>query len=47
MRQGFRADISPDDYLSVRVSNPEKGFDAAAWMKLFGYSRQQMAALLP
>ena len=29
VRQGFRADISPDDYLSVRVSNPEKGFDAA------------------
>jgi hypothetical protein len=47
VRQGFRADISPDDYVSVRVSNPEKGFDAAAWMKLFGYSRQQIAALLP
>jgi hypothetical protein len=47
VRQGFRADISPDDFVPVRVSNPEKGFDASAWMKLLGYSRQQIAELLP
>ena len=46
VRQGFRADVSPGDYLSVHVSNPGKGFDAAAWMKLFGHSSRQVAALL-
>lgn len=47
VRQGFRADISPDDYVSVHVSNPEKDFEASAWMKLLGYSHRQMLALLP
>ena len=46
VRQGFRADISPDDYASVHVSHPDKGFEATAWLKLFGYSSWQVAALL-
>lgn len=46
VRQGFRADINPDDYASVHVSHPDKGFEATAWLKLFGYSSWQVAALL-
>src|ERR1700722_3724867 len=45
VRQGFRADINPDDYAPVRVSYPEKGFNAMAWMRLFGYSREQVRSL--
>jgi hypothetical protein len=46
VRLRFRPDINPDDYVSVRVSYPDKGFEAGAWLKLFGYSGQQVAALL-
>jgi hypothetical protein len=46
VRQGFRADINPDDYASVRVWYPDKGFDATAWMRLFGYSGQQVSTLV-
>jgi hypothetical protein len=46
VKQGFRADIDPDDYVSVRVQHPDKGFDARAWIKLFGYSGQQLRRLL-
>jgi class 3 adenylate cyclase len=46
VRQGFRADINPDDYAPVRVSQPDKGFEARAWMKLFGYSGRQTGTLL-
>jgi hypothetical protein len=45
VRQGFRADINPDDYAPVRVSDPDKGFEATAWMRLFGYSSQQVRSL--
>jgi len=44
--QEFRADINPDDYTPVRVSYPDKGFEATAWMRLFGYSGRQVSALL-
>jgi hypothetical protein len=37
-----RPDISPDDYAPVLVTNPEKGFEAQAWLRLFGYSGQQL-----
>jgi hypothetical protein len=46
VRQKFRADISPDDYVSVHVSDPEKDFEEAAWIKLFGYSGEQVISLL-
>jgi hypothetical protein len=46
VQQGFRADINPDDYAPVRISNPDKGFEATAWMRLFGYSGQQVSTLL-
>ncbi len=46
VRQRFRPDIIPDDYVRVHVSNADKGFEATAWMKIFGYSGQQVAALL-
>jgi hypothetical protein len=46
VRQGFRADISPGDYARARISCPDKGFDEVAWMRLFGYSGRDVAALL-
>jgi hypothetical protein len=46
VRQAFRADINADDYASVRVWYPDKGFDATAWLKLFGYSGKQVSSLL-
>jgi len=46
VRQGFRADLNPGDYAPVHVSQPDKGFEAAAWLKLFGYSSLQVSALL-
>jgi hypothetical protein len=42
VRLRFRPDISPDDYAPVLVTNPEKGFEAQAWLRLFGYSGQQL-----
>jgi hypothetical protein len=45
VRQGFRADINASDFASTRVFYPDKGFDATAWMKLFGYSGQQVSSL--
>jgi hypothetical protein len=46
VRQAFRPDINPDDYTQVRISDPDKGFKATAWIMLFGYSGPQVAALL-
>jgi hypothetical protein len=46
VRQGFRADINPGDYIPTRVSYADKGFDAAAWVKFFGYTGEQVAGLL-
>jgi hypothetical protein len=46
VRQGFRADIDPKDYVPVRVRQPDKGFDARAWLKLFGYSGAETGSLL-
>jgi hypothetical protein len=42
----FGTDINPDDYVKVHVSYPDKGFEATAWMRLFGYSGGQVSALL-
>jgi hypothetical protein len=45
VRQEFRADMSADDYVPVRVAAAEKGFDAAAWLRLFGYSGAELRSL--
>jgi hypothetical protein len=41
VRQGTRADLNPDDYALVQVSNPDKNIETRAWMRLFGHSGQQ------
>jgi class 3 adenylate cyclase len=46
VRQQFRADINPDHYAPVRVSDPDKEFVSAAWIRLFGYTSEQVAALI-
>jgi class 3 adenylate cyclase len=46
VQQRFRPDVGPADYVPVPVSDPEKGFKADAWMRLFGYSSQQIASLI-
>jgi hypothetical protein len=46
VRQRFRADIGSRDYVPVRVAQADKGFDAAAWVRLFGYTAEQVAGLL-
>jgi class 3 adenylate cyclase len=46
IRQGFRADLDPRDYTAARVSYPDKGFDAAAWVKLFGWTGERVAEVL-
>ncbi len=46
VRQGFRADLDPGDYTAARVTYPDKGFDAAAWVKLFGWTGERVAELL-
>lgn len=44
--QNFRPDMNPDDYAQAIIFNPDKGFEATAWMKLFGYTGRQVADLL-
>jgi hypothetical protein len=46
VRQGFRADMGADDYVSVRIASQEKGFEASAWLRLFGYSAAQLRSLV-
>jgi class 3 adenylate cyclase len=46
VRQRFRPDIDPGEYVPAHVAYADKGFNASAWVKLFGYSGQQVAALL-
>lgn len=46
VRQPFRPDMSPEEYIAVHVSDPDKGFAAGAWIRLFGYTRQQVIALI-
>src|SRR5713226_9672263 len=35
VRQDFRPDMNAEEYIRVRVSDPEKGFEAEAWIRLF------------
>ena len=46
VQQDFRPDMNAQEYVSVLVSIPEKGFQAAAWVRLFGCYRQQVESLL-
>lgn len=46
VRQEFRADFDPADFAPIHVSYPNKGFEETAWIKLFGYSGQQVKLLL-
>lgn len=45
-RQGLHADASLEEYVPVSVSYPDKGTEETAWMRLFGYSGQQVMSLL-
>jgi hypothetical protein len=46
VNQRFRSDNDPGDFTRVRVTDSVKGFDAYAWVKLFGYVGKQAAPLL-
>jgi hypothetical protein len=46
VRQGFRADLEPADWAPVRVRAPSKDFEAAAWVRLFGRTGEQLRGLL-
>jgi hypothetical protein len=46
VRLQFRPDMTPGDYAPVRVSYPDKGFEADAWLRLMGYTSQQVTTLL-
>jgi hypothetical protein len=45
--QGFRTDLDPRGFASVRVRASAKGFDEPAWLKLFGYPGSRVAELFP
>jgi len=44
--QDFRPDMNAGEYVPVQVSIPEKGFAAAAWIRLFGCSKQQVESMV-
>jgi hypothetical protein len=44
--QRMRPDIRSDDYVPVRVADAQKDFAENAWLRLLGYSGQQVALLL-
>jgi class 3 adenylate cyclase len=46
IRQDFRPDMQAGEYVPVRVRDPGKDFDAQAWVRIFGCSPEQAAALL-
>ena len=46
VRQDFRWDMNAAEYLPVRVDEPAKDFTAAAWLRVPGYSPDQLAALI-
>jgi hypothetical protein len=46
VRQRFRSDINPADFAPVHVVDHEKRFEATAWIRLFGYSSQQVTAMV-
>lgn len=46
VRPGFRPDMNAHDYLHVHLIDPEKDFEAGAWIRLFGCSPRELATLL-
>jgi hypothetical protein len=46
VRQDFRPDMDAEEYVPVHVSEPEKGFEAAAWLRLFGCSSRHLQSLI-
>lgn len=46
VRQRFGPDLDPVDWAAARVSVPEKGFEAAAWIRLLGRTGEQSSGLL-
>lgn len=46
VRQRFRADNNPGNFTRARISDVGKGFDAVAWVELFGYAGEEVAPLL-
>jgi hypothetical protein len=46
VRQDFRSDIDPRDYAPARISNTDKGFEADAWVRIFRFTGEKVAALL-
>jgi hypothetical protein len=39
VRQNFRPDMGAEEYFAVHVSEPEKSFEADAWIRIFGGSQ--------
>jgi hypothetical protein len=46
VRQRFRADNNPADYAKARILYADKGFDATAWVRILGYTGEQVEPLL-
>lgn len=46
VRQSFRSDMDPRDYAQAHISNPEKTFEADAWVRILRFTGEKVAALL-
>jgi hypothetical protein len=46
VRQRFRADNNPADYAKARILYADKDFDATAWVRILGYTGEQVEPLL-
>jgi class 3 adenylate cyclase len=46
VKQGFRPDMKPDDYVPAIISDPAKEFEETGWLRLIGYSGRQASLLL-
>lgn len=46
IRQEFRPDLSPDEYIATHVSDREKDFEADAWIRLVGHPKEAWESLI-
>ena len=46
VQQEFRSDLHPEEYVATHVSDPDKGFEADAWMRLVGRSANEARNLI-
>lgn len=46
IKQRFRVDLEPADWVQVQVTAPSKNFEAAAWIRLLGRTGEQLRGLL-